>query len=267
MVFLSAVAVISMSLGTLSVSESDKGWIGRSWSLFIGPFTSDFYDRSSRFDIVDSTISAALITTALVLATVVLLLAIAVPVGVFTVTNPESRAWRLVRRTLETISSLPVLLWATAIVVVAARVFQQDPTGSLAPVFVVLALLMGDRLLVELIQRVALATTEILAQPYMRLVRAGGFGLQRHLLQSLAGPVAASVLGRAMFLISGAIVAERIFGMDGLGARIVGSLTRDPRDTKVALAASIALIVLGLLFRTGHRITLLLADGRRREYT
>jgi len=265
-VFVCAVAVIAMCLGTLAVPGAEAGWLSRSWTLMIGPLTPDFYDPGARFGIVESTLSAALVTTALVLTTVVLLLALALPVGIFSVTRPESRTWRLARRVLEGLSSFPVLLWCTAIVVIVARVFQQNPTGALAPAFVIIALLMGDRLLVELIQRVAIATSEILAQPYMRLVRAGGFGVLRHLLQSLAGPVAATVLGRAMFLISGAIVAERIFGMGGLGARIVESLTRDPRDTKVALAASIALIVLGLVFRAGHRTTLLLADGRRREY-
>ena len=167
--------------------------------------------------IVASTVSATVVTTTLVMATVALVLLIAVPVGVLSVTRPESRLWRVARQSLESLSSLPVLLWCTAIVLVVARVFQQDPTGVMAPAYVIIALVMGDRLLAELTQRVAIATSEILAQPYMRLVRAGGFGLQRHLLQSLAGPVAATVLGRAMFLISGAIVAERIFGMPRIG--------------------------------------------------
>lgn len=266
--FVAAVALIAMGLGTLPGAEEGTSWLARSWALFIGPLTRDFYDPGARFPIVSSTLHASLITTGLVVVTVVLLLAIAIPVGVLTVTNPDSRAWRLVRRLLESASSLPVLLWCTSIVVLFAGVLQIETRGAIAPVLAILALLLGDRLLVEMIQRIALATSEILAQPYMRLVRAGGFGLQRHLLQSLAGPIAATVLARAMFLISGAIIAERIFGLRGLGDLMLNKVLggSGPRDPKAALAASIALIVLGLLFRAGHRVTLLMADGRQREY-
>jgi peptide/nickel transport system permease protein len=175
---------------------------------------------------------------------------------------------RVARRGIDAVSSLPVLVWCTLLFVLLARGFGVIPGDDKHPYLTtavaVVALLSGDRLLAELVQRVESATTDTLGEPYMRTVRAGGFGVRTHLARSLVSPIATAVMSRAMFLVSGAIVVELIFDLPGLGSLIRQSLGRATPDPKVALAATMALIAIGALFRAGQRSAIWMVDRRVR---
>ena len=88
-------------------------------------------------------------------------------------------------------------------------------------------------------------------------------GFQRHLLQSLVAPVTEALVARSVFLISGAIVAELVFYVHGLGFTVEAAV-KNADDPKKILAASMALIAIGLSFRILHRGSLAMADARRR---
>jgi ABC-type dipeptide/oligopeptide/nickel transport system permease component len=173
---------------------------------------------------------------------------------------------RALRRVVDAVSSAPVLVWCTLIYLVMARVIGKIPGSDDLPVVTLvlsaLALVMGDRLLADMVQRVEIATRETLNEPYMRTVRAGGFGVRRHLMQSLVAPVATAVQSRAMFLISGAIIVELLFDLPGLGSQITQSLQSGDQQPMVTLAASMALVLFGLIFRAVQRVATRLADRR-----
>ena len=281
LVALLATVMVSMALGTLSFSSAevawtcqalgagaaDFGWTRRTLELMATALTFGFCDSPiTRGSIVAGTLRAALTTAQLVLAAIILVVLIAVPLGVRAATHAGSRVTRAVRGGFDVVSGLPVLFWCTLTFMVMARACDIIPGSEghavITAVVAVASLVSGDRLLSDLVQLVELATQDIRAEPYMRTVRAGGFGVSRHLLQSLVPPVATAVMARAMLLISGAIVAELLFDLPGLGALIRESLGRANPAPKVALAASLALIGFGLVFRALSRTAEHLADGR-----
>jgi peptide/nickel transport system permease protein len=191
---------------------------------------------------------------------------IAIPMGVRLAMPGSSAAIRIARICVDAISSIPVLVWCTLLFVVLARGFGVIPGDDRHPLLTtavaVIALLSGDRLLAELVQRVESATRDTLQEPYMRTVRAGGFGVRAHLARSLVSPIATAVLSRAMFLVSGAIIIELIFDLPGLGSLIRQSLGRATPDPKVALAATMALIAFGTVFRATRQGVVWLVDRR-----
>ena len=66
-----------------------------------------------------------------------------------------------------------------------------------------------------------------------------------------------------MFLVSGAIVAELVFYVHGLGFTVEHAVATND-DPRLILAASMALVAIGLFFRVVHRGAIAMADARRR---
>lgn len=272
-------ALACMALGTLAMSPGTLGahcqsldgsalhWLGRTVELLRTAAWFDFCDSSiTRGSIVAGTLRAAIVTAKLVIASAACLMLIAVPLGMQSAHPNASALVRALRHLVATLSAMPVLVWASAIFIALARgahiIPGDERHATLSLVVAVIALTFGDRLLADLTQRVELATRDVLAEPYMRMVRAGGFGLTRHLAQSLVSPVVTAIASRAMFLVSGAIVAELLFDLPGLGALIRESLGRANPDPKVALAAALALIAFGALFRVTQFVAQRAADAR-----
>jgi peptide/nickel transport system permease protein len=209
----------------------------------------------------------------IICATATLLLLFGVPLGVLSARHPHSWVVTAARRAVGSVSSLPVLVWSTLIVLAVTGVLRTPVGGSSpaellasAPVLgaAVLGLLLGDRLLADIVRRVEISTREILQEPYMRTVRAADLGTRRHLAQSLVPPVANVVVSRSLFLIGGAIVVERVFAIPGLGFSIIDALERPEQDQALILAASIALVGIGLLFRIARQAAVAIADPRAR---
>ena len=264
-VLVASVILVSAALGML---PGDGTWLSRTTALVTTAVTFQFtYSSLAHEDVLVATADAALLSLAIVAATAALLLLIGVPLGVLSARRPDSRLVQSVRRVTGTLSSLPVLFWSTLIFVAFARSIGISLHGGIntlsALVAAVVALLLGDRVLVDMVQRVALCTQEILAEPYMRTVRADALGFRRHLLQSLVPPVADTIASRSMFLIGGAIVAERVFEINGLGFMVIKALLQPDDEHQLILAASMALVCIGILLRVVSRTASQLADPRR----
>jgi len=281
LVALLALLVTSFALGTLAMPAQEVGWscaplvpdaarfgwARRTLELLTSGVTLGFCDSPiTRGAILPGTIRAAFTTGLLVLFATIGSVLIAVPLGIRLATPGSSRVVRMTRQCIEAASSLPVLVWCTLLFVLLARGLGVIPGDAKHPYLTtavaVVALLSGDRMLADLVQRVESATKDTLVEPYMRTVRAGGFGVRGHLTRSLVSPIATAVLGRAMFLVSGAIVVELIFDLPGLGSLIRQSLGRATPDPKVALAATMALIAFGAGFRATQRSVIWLVDRR-----
>ena len=258
---------LGQSCQPLGPGAVDYGWARRTMELMGTAFAMGFCDSPiTRGPIIAGTLRAATITAQLVLTSMTGVVLLAIPLGIRAASHDGSRVTRALRQALDVVSGLPVLFWCTLLYLVLARGFDMIP-GSNGHALVTLAVAMaaligGDHLLSDLVRRVELATREIRSEPYMRTVRAGGFGESRHLLLSLVPPIATTVMARAMFLVSGAIVVELLFDLPGLGTQIRESLGRENPDPQVALAASMALIGFGFVFRVLHRAAVYAADRR-----
>jgi peptide/nickel transport system permease protein len=270
-VLLGAVLLVSAALAFLPGSESS--WLSRMIDHVGTALTFDFgYSTLSRRAVSETVADAAVLSLLIIGATAVLLLVVGVSLGVLSATHPSSRLVGGVRRAFDFASGMPVLVWSTLIFLLAVWVWEvalvsdsMEIGGSLRVLTAaVLALLLGDRLLADMVRRVELSTREILAEPYMRTVRAAGLGSAGHLLRSLVSPVADLVASRSLFLIGGAIVVERVFSIPGLGFMVVDSLERPELETGLVLAASMALATIGVGFRVLRYLAVATVDARAR---
>jgi len=201
----------------------------------------------------------------LVAGAIAIALAIAVPVGIGAATSGSRGHRRLAARMLTTVSSLPIVVWATALLLLSLRLqisFTTDPT--LAVLAAITTLVLGDRLLGDLIGRVDQATRELLDEPYMRTVRAAGFSLPRHLAQGLVPPIAEMIASRTLFMVGGAIVVERLFDVRGLGFRVFDALDSNPLERELVVVCGVALVLIGIVARIMATAAAMIADGRRR---
>jgi ABC-type dipeptide/oligopeptide/nickel transport system permease component len=260
------VVSILVACAALGLLPGDGTWFSRSAELMVSAATLEFTSTLAREPVLVATVRASGRSVAIIGTTAFLLLLIGVPLGIASVVQPQSTLLRSLRRLIDTLSCVPVLIWATLIFALLVRntgiELSADVNPVRATVAAILALLMGDRILADLVQRVELRTREVLAEPWMRTVRAGRLGVRRHLLQSLVPAVAESIASRAMFLLGGAIVAERVFAIDGLGYLVISALERSEREPELILALSLMMVLIGLAFRLITGAATRLADPR-----
>lgn len=251
--------------------EGEQTWWGRLVALLSTTFRLDFPPLpafgSGRF--LEFLWKASMRSLVIVGGTTLALLTVALPLGILSVVRPQSRGVQGARRAAEMVSNMPVLFWCTLFAVLIIRGlgisadYGQNPIVALFAA--IAALFLGDRLLADVTRRVEIGTREVLDEPYMRTVQASGFGVMRHLVQSLVPPVADAIAARAMFLVGGAIVIERILNIQGLGYTVLEALQQDDgRPLEIVLAATMALACIGLTVRISAQSAVMLADGRRR---
>jgi len=263
------VAAVLVVCAALAMVPDGGTWASRFWALLVSAGSLSFgYSTVAGADVLAATAQSAVLSFILIAGTTAGVLLLGIPIGMWTAIRERSRSARMVSRTLDVLSGLPVLVWSTMLYIAASRGLGVNPRGSshlaMALAAGILTLILGDRLLSDIVQRVRGRTSEVLAEPYMRTVRAGGFNVRRHLLQSIVPAVGEAIAARAVFLVSGAIVAERVFDINGLGFLVVRALVQQEPETPLVLAISMTLIVIGLVVRVTSRVAAMAADPRLR---
>lgn len=262
-----SIVLVCAALGMLP-GNPDTTWLHRTSDLLVTALTLRFanahWANPSAFAVI---FRATMLSTAIIATTALILLLVGVPLGIVSATRSLSPVVRRIRRGVTMVSSIPVLVLGTLVYVVLGREFgvtpREDTSMVAAIVAAIITLALGDRLLADIVQRVELGTKAVLDEPYMRAVRAANLGYRRHLLQSLVPPVAEALAARSMFLISGAIVVELVFYVHGLGFTVEHAVATND-DPRLILAASMALVAIGVCFRVLHRGAVAMADARRR---
>ena len=211
------------------------------------------------------------VTVPLVLASTVLSILVAVPLGIVA----GSRHRRADGVTLSAVSQLGIAIptfWAGQILIVVFAVkWGLLPSGSfpregwddpgravksLVLPTVTLALAQGAVLL----RFVRSATLDVLHQDYIRTARAKGLtrtqALYRHGLRNAALPII-SILGvQIASLIAGVIVIERVFNLPGVGEMLLNDIGQ--RDLKkvqgTVLLLAVTVLVIGFLVDVLHRV-------------
>ncbi|MEP7212108.1 MAG: ABC transporter permease [Acidobacteriota bacterium] len=242
--------------------SSEKGvvWNGtdnRYYDYFAGLLHGDL-GRSFRTDrpVLDMIMERYPSTIELALASMLVAVAIAVPLGVLAGTNKN----KLIDNAASLVAllgiSLPTFVIGPFLVYIfAVRLGIFSPTGSANPEDIILpAVTLGAALSAILTRMIRSSVIEELGEDYVRTARAKGLSertvVYKHVLKNGLIPVV-TVLGLQLgVLLAGAIITEKIFSWQGLGLLLLedGIAKRDYRLVQgCVLVISVTYIAANLL--------------------
>lgn len=196
-------------------------------------------------DLVLSRLAATLI---LAFATMLLIVAVAVPLGIYSALHHGSRVDRATSGTAFVALSLPDFWIGIVLILIFARTLHLLPSSGansfssiLMPAFTLALPLAAVN--VRLMRNEAL---NVLQAPYVTLARARGIPertiIRRHVLRNAIIPVL--TIGGVQFghLLGGAAIVETVFGWPGVGQLLVRSIAS--RDYPVAQACIMLMTVM-----------------------
>jgi peptide/nickel transport system permease protein len=210
-------------------------------------------------------------TLFLTLGSLVVTLAVAVPIGVYAAVRPASgRAWALTMSAY-VVSALPTFWLGYIAIYVFTRQLGLFPilsgTGEaqehawLYAGLPVVLLGLGSGALSEVVRYVREEVGRVLTEEYVRTARAKGASLWRHVYkEGLLLPIAEIVASKMPFVLSGAIIVEQVFNWPGLG-RLAWQAAQD-RDYPVIMAITLAAAVVVRLGSFLHRTVYVAVNPR-----
>ncbi|MES2099721.1 MAG: ABC transporter permease [Pseudomonadota bacterium] len=201
-------------------------------------------------------------TVSIAVLTMVLTLALAVPLGTFAACRAGTWPDRLVMLLVVLGASVPVFLIGYLLILAfAIRLpwfpvqgyvhLLNDPAAWLRSLMlpcVTLALVYGA----VMTRMTRAAVLDVLPEDYIRTARAkglGAFGVLMHALRNAALPIVTSVGVAATLLIGGVVVTESVFAIPGIGRLVVDSVSRRdyPVIQGVLLVCAVAVVSINLL--------------------
>lgn len=232
-------------------------WIGR---VVRGDFGESFFFKKPVSQLILDRVEP---TLALATATMVLTIALAIPLGVLAAWKRDTWIDRAVMGLSVLGFSVPVFvigyvliyLFAIELAWLPVQGYQRlgDGVGGFL-VRLVLPSLTLTVVFVALIARITRASVlEVLSADHVRTARAKGLGelpvLLRHVLRNAAVPIVTVIGIGVAVLIGGVVVTESVYGIPGLGRLTVDAvLARDyPTVQAVILVFSVAYVLINLL--------------------
>ncbi len=210
-------------------------------------------------------------TLFLTLGSLLVTLAVAIPIGAYAAVRPASRrAWALTMSAY-VVSALPTFWLGYLAIYVFTRQLGLFPilsgTGGpqehawLYAALPVVLLGLGSGALSEVVRYVREEVARVMAEEYVRTARAKGAALWRHVYkEGLLLPVAEIVASKMPFVLSGAIIVEQVFNWPGLG-RLAWQAAQD-RDYPVIMAITLAAAVVVRLGSFLHRAVYVAVNPR-----
>lgn len=170
-------------------------------------------------------------TLALMVASLLLTVALAVPAGVAAAVRPDGALAQVVMGTSILALSIPNFLVGMILMQVLAVKLRWLPaagTGDLA--FLVMPTIAVAARLVALVSRTTRANVmEVLGEDFVRTARAKGLAarvvLYRHALPPALVPIITMVGLQAGYLLGGSIVVETLFAYQGLGQAMISAVS------------------------------------------
>lgn len=236
-------------------------WYGQYLSWVGNMLTGDF-GRSIR---TGRTVSSELVlggafTLILTLGSLVVSLAIAVPVAIYTVMRPGNLVGGLLNTFVYVISALPVF-WLGYIVIYAAGRLFGIFAGDAGFILPILLLGVGNGTISEMVRTLREELARVMSEEYIRTARAKGASVWRHAYkEGLLLPITGIIASKMPFVIGGAIIVEQVFTSPGLG-RLAWEAAQN-RDFPVIMGvAMVAAVVVrfGSLF---HRMVYVAVNPR-----
>jgi len=231
-------------------------WIG---NMFSGDFGESFFFKKQVAELIASRIEP---TLALALTTMMLSIAIAVPMGVVAAYKQGTWIDRVVMGFSVLGFSVPVFVIGYILIFVFAIELNWLPVQGYQPLAegfwgflerLILPSLTLSVIYVALIARITRTSVlEVLGEDYIRTARAKGLTnyavLMRHALRNAAVPIVTVIGIGIALLIGGVVVTESVFSIPGLGRLTVDAvLARDyPTVQAVILLFSAVYVLLNL---------------------
>lgn len=217
-------------------------WAGR---VLSGDFGTSIFSGMPVSTMVLQRIEPTLILS---IMTIVIAVAVAVPLGLFAACKPESLVSRLTVAGAVLGFSMPVFVAAYALVYVFALMLGWFPVQGYVPLAkgffaclhsLVLPAVALSFLYVALIARVTRAAVlEVLREDFVRTAHAKGLAerkiLSRHVLRNAAVPIVTIIGIGFASLLGGVVVTETVFSIPGLGRLTADAILR--RDYPVVQA-------------------------------
>jgi peptide/nickel transport system permease protein len=259
------IAMIREKLGlTLPIWQQFAIWIG---DILQGNFGESYFFKKTVAELIAQRVEP---TVALATCTLILALAIALPLGVIAAYRQGSFLDRFVMGLSVLGFSVPSFVIGYCLIYVFAIQLGWVPVQGYTRIGVdfwgflqhmILPSITLGIIYVALVARITRASVlEVLNEDYIRTARAKGLSnrvvLMRHALRNAAVPILTVIGIGVALLIGGAVVTESVFGLPGLGRLTVEAvLSRDfPTIQTVILLFSVVYVVVNLLIDISYTL-------------
>jgi len=214
-------------------------------------------------DITQRVIDALPVTLELSILSIIVGVVISIPIGVYSALRQDTITDYIGRSIAIVLISVPSF-WIGVMITIYPSIwwhwspplqlipFIKDPLGNLG-MFIIPSIVLGTAFAGTTMRMTRAMMLEVLRQDYIRTAWAKGLTERviviRHALKNSLIPVVTIIGMQIPFLISGAVIIERIFVLPGIGTLILGALSqRDyPIVEGVSLIVSTFVIFINLL--------------------
>jgi peptide/nickel transport system permease protein len=221
-------------------------WLFR---LLRGDFGESLYFKT---DVLHIVLDKLPTTMFLAVFSLVFALALSIPLGILAAVFPNSWIDRLCLAVAVVGQAMPNFFFALILIMVLAV------WGRLLPVsggdtwwhFVMPTIALGYYVAPAFMRLVRAGMIEVLASDYIRTARAKGLStasvIGKHALRNALVPVVALAAVQLGFLLSGSVVVETVFALDGAGYLAFQSITHKDLPVTQALVALLSFAYVGL---------------------
>jgi peptide/nickel transport system permease protein len=257
---------------TLAGAERDAAYaalgIPRTWYgqylAWIGNVLQGDFGLSMRSGqpVARELLSSGARTLFLTLGSLLVTLAVAIPIATYSAVHPESRRGQVATLAVYIVSALPTFWLGYIVIYIFTHQLGMFPilsgTGEaqqhswLYALLPVLLLGLGNGALSEVVRHLREEISRVLSEEYIRTARAKGAAVWRHAYkEALLLPVAEIIAAKMPFVLGGAIIVEQVFNWPGLG-RVAWQAAQD-RDYPVIMAVTLLAAVMVRLGSLLHR--------------
>lgn len=225
----------------------------------------------SQASVVELTASSLPVTMQLAVLSIILALAIGVPLGMLAASRPNSVRDAAAQSVSLAGLSVPAFLLATTLLTVLAASFGFNPNGrGYASFFEDPALNMQQMLLpsivlgfgiaAPIVRTTRTAVLDISSNDFVRTARAKGLGTRRlqfrHVLGNALVPILTMTGLQFGYLLGGAVVVEQIFSLPGIGRQVLLGIQQKEYALvqSTVLVIALAFVVVNLLTDLLYRV-------------
>jgi len=226
-----------------------RTWYGQYLAWIAKVLQGDFgLSMRSGQPVARELLSSGARTLFLTLGSLLVTLAVAIPLATYCAIHPESRRGQAATLAVYIVSALPTFWLGYIVIYVFTRHFGMFPilsgTGEaqqhswLYALLPVLLLGLGNGALSEIVRHLREEISRVMGEEYIRTARAKGAEVWRHAYkEALLLPVAEIIAAKMPFVLGGAIIVEQVFNWPGLG-RVAWQAAQD-RDYPVIMAVTL----------------------------
>ncbi len=240
-------------------------WLGNIFTGNLG-----FSSRAQQ-SVVDLTLQSLPVTVELAIISIVLALAIGIPLGMISASKPDSPRDALGQAVGLAGLSIPAFLLATSLLSFTASAFGFNPNGEgFAPLLIdpllnlqqmlLPSFVLGFGIAAPIMRTTRAAVLEIRSNDFIRTARAKGVPPRRleikHVLGNALVPIVTMTGLQFGYLLGGAVVVEQIFSLPGIGRQVLLGIQQKEYAVvqSTVLVIALAFVIVNLLTDVAYRI-------------